>query len=408
MSIRRLSAFVIFTLLVGPFVLYAQDTSQTPFPDEVNTALHNTLVGMLVPDDRLNTLFHYSPEVIQADDPTYKPTYYYAPGAVLYVQSPEGLFFEGIGVGDVTTRQPLDRMARYEIGSTTKTMTAAVILQLQEEGKLSVDDHFGKYLPELAAIVPNADKITIDQLLTHTGGIFDYLNNPEIEKALSTDIKALEREWKPEEIVRFAVENGQPVFTPGEEGQWSYSNTGYILLGLIIEKVSGKSYTENLQTRIFDALNMKDTYVAEGIPHDDRMVSGYLKGPFDFNTTTWNGSQAWSAGAVISTAPDMAVYIRALVRGELFKQPSTLDTMMKSSGGGRELIDVFYARGLENYTPGGIWGHAGQSLGFNSVAVYIPATDTTIITWGNSSEAGADFVPRVVANILGYSGTPSN
>ncbi len=405
MLVKRLSLLVFLTLLAGSLTVLAHDAASQPYADDVNTALHNTLIGMLIPDDRLNSLFHLSPELLGSQDPTYKPTYYYAPGAVLYVQSPKGLFFEGVGVADVITREPLDKLAHYEIGSTTKTMTAAVVLQLQEEGKLFVDDPISKYLPDLAALIPHGEEITIDQLLTHTSGIFDYLNNPEIEKALSTDIKALEREWTPEELVRYAVDNGTPTFLPGQDGQWSYSNTGYILLGLVIEKVTGQSFKENLQTRIFDALKMKDTYVAEGIPQDDRMVSGYLKGPFDFNTTTWNASQAGAAGAVISTVPDMAVYIRALVRGELFKRPETLELMMKTSGSGRAvgLIEQFYARGIENYTPGGIWGHAGQSLGFNSVAVYIPDADTTIITWGNSSEAGADFIPRVVAEILGYS-----
>lgn len=402
---RKFSLYVLSTLLlvIITLPLRAQNVEPTPFPDEIDAALHHLLVEMLIPTDIVDRLFGLSPEFMLLQNPSYEPEYRAAPGAVFYVQSPEGLFFKAIGIENVATREALDPLAHYQIGSTTKSMTAAIVLQLQEEGALSVDDLLSEYLPDLAAAIPNGDQLTILQLLGHTSGMIDYFDD-ELGEQLVSDMEALQQQWTPTDLVLLAAESDLPVSMPSTS--WKYNNTGYVLLGLIIETVTGKPIAEVFQERIFDPLEMIDTYFAEGIPSDEEMPSGYLQIPYDYETTTWNASQAYTAGAVISTVPDMAIYIRGLVTGALFQNSATLELMktpvIDGSGAGPGLIDLSYGLGLQHYLPGQLWGHAGQTLGFTSVAAHNAETNTTIIVWANSSESMADFVVPAIAQIIGY------
>ncbi|MGD2078507.1 MAG: serine hydrolase [Chloroflexota bacterium] len=319
------------------------------------------------------------------DDRAYRP----APGVSLLVITPEGRYFKSTGVADVTTCEPLPADALFEIGSNTKMMTSAMIYQLQEEGVLSTSDLIGQWVPEMAAIVPNGDQITIEMLLTHTNGIYDYLNGVAEDGPLAagaTDKEVLTQAYTPEELVQLAVESGDPYFEPGAEGQWMYSNTGYVLLGMIIEAATGKTYEENLQERIFEALGLENTYLLNGQPEPGLLPQGYLGTPFDYTTGEWNLTQGWSAGAVVSDAEDMAVFLKALFSGELFQDLSTLDLMREPAVPGFFQEDLYYGHGM--FYKNGLLGHGGQSLGFQSDVGYLPDEDVTIVIWGNSAENG--------------------
>jgi CubicO group peptidase (beta-lactamase class C family) len=209
-------------------------------------------------------------------------------------------YLKSTGVADVTTCEPLRADSPFQIGSNTKMMTAAMIYQLQEEGKLSTSDLLSKWLPDLAAKLPNGDKMTIEMMLTHTTGMKDYFDVPGKDGSIADGAKntaILTRAFTPEELVKITADSGLSEFAPAAEGQWKYNNTGYILLGLIIEKATGKSYEENLKTRIFEPLGLKQTYLQTGEPKAGALPQAYYKSPFDFSTGEWNASQGWSAPA---------------------------------------------------------------------------------------------------------------
>lgn len=206
--------------------------------------------------------------------------------------------------------------ARYRIGSQTKTMTAAVVLQLVKEGKLSLDDRLSEVLPEVAEedMVERADEITVRNLIQLTSGIPDYIG---------PDTSDPTRDYRPTDLL--AASRKHP--RPAEIGAFNYSNTNYILLGMIIEKLSGRSLATELNRRLFTPLGMRHTYLptkaAEGIkgPHahgyapDD---TGAMRDVDKINATTMLG-----AGGVISTAREMSVFQRAFRQGKLLPAPLT-------------------------------------------------------------------------------------
>jgi len=311
-----------------------------------------------------------------------------APGVALLVDTPAGRYFKAAGVADVTTCAPLAADSPYEIGSNTKLMTAAMILQLHEEGALSLDDPLAKWLPDLAAVLPYGDAITLDMLLRHTSGLYDYFDvegdggpiaNGTTEKAMLT------RAFTPEELVQRVAAAGESYFAPDAPGQFHYSNTGYILLGLIIEQAAGKSYAANLQERILDPLGLTQTFLLEGKPEAGLLPRAYYSTPFAYTTDEWNASQGWAAGAVVSTAEEFALFLQALFTGQLFQDAATLDLMRGHSEAGVDALGpgTNYGRGMLDNN--GVLGHGGQTLGFQSDGGYVPGEEITIVMWSNSA-----------------------
>ena len=329
------------------------------------------------------------------------------PGASMLVITPQGRYHKSTGVSDVSTCEPLPADSHFQIGSNTKMMTTAMLFQLQEEGVLSTADPLSKWLPGLAAALPNGDKITIDMLMTHTSGLHDYFKVPTASGLTIEDgIKEktmLMRNFSPEELVTLVSDAGLSDFEPGAEGRWNYSNTGYILLGLIIEKASGKSYGENLVTRIFEPLGLKQTYLQTGQPETGALPQAYFKTPYEFSTSEWNASQGWSAGAVVSTPEEFAVFLKAFFTGKFFKDPATLDLMKKHSAAGVDKLGpgTIYAHGM--FDNRGVLGHGGQTLGFQSDGGYLPDKDVTIVMWSNAAESNVSrtIVPAIAGVVAG-------
>ena len=313
-----------------------------------------------------------------------------APGAVLSLKAPEWTYARAAGTADPETGRPMSCDMAFQIGSNTKMMTAAVILQLQEEGALSLDDRLAVHLPEVADALPNGDVITLQQLANHTAGVFSYTDNapdgsPGIMEGDIADPDALRRGFTMTELVDFAVAHGAASFPPGAEGQWSYSNTGYILFGLIIELIEARSIAEVFRTRIFDPLGMDGTVYWDDVPAPELgLPRAYLGVPFDVETTDWNMSQGAAAGAVISTAEDMHVFIQALLSNALFTDPDTVDVMQDTVPTGSLGIPA-YGIGLAEKAPG-VWGHGGQTLGFQSEVVQFSEQGISLVGWGTSSQ----------------------
>lgn len=331
-----------------------------------------------------------------------------APGAVLSVRGPAWHYAKSAGTSNPSSGAPMVCDMPFQIGSNTKMMTASVLLQLQEEGKLSIDDRLTDHLPELADQLPFGQIITLRQLAQHTSGVFSYTDNaldgtPGLMEGGVNDPHALRRQLSPKEMIEFVVAHGQPSFSPGKKGEWSYSNTGYTLLGLVIEKVEGLPLGKSFETRIFAPLGMERTFLWNGIPRPQfGLPRAYLAPPFDYETTDWNLSQGWAAGAVISNTHDMHTFIEALVEGRMFQRSETLSEMMTTTSTTHPAL-LGYGLGLANKGPN-LWGHGGQTLGFESEAAAFTDTGMSIVSWATSSSNALGFGAILISEALRKSG----
>jgi D-alanyl-D-alanine carboxypeptidase len=380
--------------LCGPDALTATTAQQT-LPADQAAALDDVLRKLVtMPEDSLSLVLPNPPSA----------------GAGIFVETPQGRYFRTIGVADVQTCAPLRPQMPFAIGSNTKMMTAAIIYQLQEEGLLSTADHVSVYLPEEIAQFPRSANATIAQLLSHTAGLPDYFSkdSPDflVEAFNDPESGLLEKAFTPQGLIASAARNqddpGMPTFAPGEAGQWSYSNTGFIMLGLLIEKVTGKSYGEVLTTRILEPLDLTHTVLVPDVaPTSLGLPSSYSESPFTRDTSGWNYSQAWSAGAVISTAEDLATFVQALYSGRLFRSPKTLIQMQARAAPCYQLeSDAWYNAHGSKYSDG-FWGHAGATLGFVSDPGYNPETETTIVVWQNVATGHGSFGVLHAGHALG-------
>lgn len=315
-------------------------------------------------------------------------------GAVVLVRSPQGNWTKTFGTQTWKGSEPVTVDDHVRVGSNTKTWTGTVVLQLVEEGKIALDDPVSKYRPD----VPNGENITIAQLLNMRSGLGNYTVDLDLNEQNDSNPS---RAWNPEELIAKGL--AQPVaFAPGQG--FLYSNTNTVLLGAIIEQLTGESLQQNFQTRIFDKLGLTQTsYPAADdasipSPHPqgyawgtnvETIDSGVLSpeiqaaakaGTLDpKDVTDVNPSWGGAAGAGISTADDLATYVKALVGGGLLSpqmQQERLDSLQP-----RDPADptVKYGYALAQFGP--LYGHSGELPGFNSFMGYDPVTDTTIVTW---------------------------
>ena len=331
--------------------------------------------------------------------------YGHAPGAVISVRTPDWTYVAAAGLADPDTGAAIDCAMPFQIGSNTKMMTATVILQLMEEGRLSVDDPLSAHLPDVAARLPHGAEITLRQLLNHTAGVFSYTDNapdgtPGLMEGDTTDPAALVRPLTPDEAVEFAAAHGTPYFAPGAEGEWAYSNTGYTLLGMIVERIEGAPIAEVLDRRIFQPLGMTDTFLWNDVPEAEfGLPRSWFAVPFDYETTDWNMSQGWAAGAVISTADDMHRFMAGLLGGELFEDAATL-TLMEAGGPTTNVALLSYGLGLA-LKGDDLWGHGGQTLGFLSDVAAADDGSLSLVLWTTSANnlgmLGTQLVTQALA-----------
>ncbi|MBS1699905.1 MAG: beta-lactamase family protein [Actinobacteria bacterium] len=296
-----------------------------------------------------------------------------APGAVVAVRSPEGTWIGAYGVSDLTTNAPMTTDVHHRIGSVTKTFTTTVILQLVAQKKLSLDDPISRYVPN----VPDGSDITIRQLANMTSGIANYTDDLEFMKLYLTDYSII---WTVDQ--RLATAFAMPrTSAPGAE--FHYSNTNTVLLGEVIEKVTGHPLAEELQRWIFEPLHLTHTSypLASAVlplPHAhgytnlgivDDAVSGYA--PMR-DSTAWNVSQAGASGEIVSRVDDLLAYGRALGTGHGLL-PRDAQILRLSSFP----TPAGYGIGL-NCVQGWL-GHNGQVPGYNTALYYDTRTDTTVV-----------------------------
>ena len=268
------------------------------------------------------------------------------PGAVMTIANDAGDAWTGVAGVAQYPGTPMTADLNFFIGSVTKTMTATIILQLVEEGKLGLDAPLESVLP---GSVVNADIVTIRHLLEMRSGLGNYSLNEEFLALITADPL---HDWTPEELIAYSnweVAKPDTVF--------EYNNANYILLGMVIEKITGKSFEENIQTRIVVPLGLERTYASSLpsilLPH----AHGYLfdEGEVKDFTGGISPSTAWAAGSVVSTAASTVRWVKALVNGELLS-PAMQAERLNFLPTGRE--GVRYGLGIMDWT--GAVGHNGD------------------------------------------------
>ncbi|MEU4794790.1 serine hydrolase domain-containing protein [Streptomyces sp. NPDC023327] len=272
------------------------------------------------------------------------------------------------GTAELGTDRPVPRQGYFRMGSNTKTFVSTVVLQLAAEGRLRLDDTVDRWLPGVVAgNGHDGGRITVRQLLQHTSGLPDYAAElPVLDEAAFQRHRFDHHE--PRELVDLALRE-PPLFEPGKG--WSYSNTGYILAGMIIQKATGHHWSDEVRTRIIEPLGLKHTFSPRErtglpVPH----AKGYhqfKEGGRLVDSTEMNMSWGSSAGDLITTAPDLTRFWRALLGGELLEPrqmkqmlrtvpaPSEGDTRVRRMG-----LGIFWTQ-LD--CGGGYWGHGGTTLG---------------------------------------------
>ncbi|HEY1175288.1 MAG TPA: serine hydrolase domain-containing protein [Phytomonospora sp.] len=273
------------------------------------------------------------------------------------------------GVADVRTGRPVPRNGHFRIASNTKTFVATVMLQLVAEGRVGLGDSVEEHLPGLVAGNGNdGSAISVRDLLQHTSGLYDYsvdIPGSGIEEGQEGYLRHRFAHYEPAELVAMAVAH-EPYFPPGTD--FRYTNTGYVLAGMIIERVTGRSWAEEVERRIIEPLRLRHTTV----PGDDPFLPApYAKayqqwelGTPPGDTTLYNPTRSDAAGAMVSTTADLGRFFRALFAGELLP-PAQLDLMkttVEADGG----IAAGYGLGVyENRLScgGTFWDHGGNTMG---------------------------------------------
>jgi CubicO group peptidase (beta-lactamase class C family) len=305
-------------------------------------------------------------------------------GTVMVAQDGKVIFSKGYGFANLEWDVPNSPNTKFRLGSITKQFTAACILLLEERGKLKIDDPVKVYMPDAPAAW---DKVTIFNLLTHTSGLPSFTGFPDYA---STEAIAT----TPEKLVaRF---RDKPLeFQPGEK--WNYSNSGYVLLGYLIEKISGQSYSQFVQDNIFTPLGMKDSGYDSNSAIIVHRASGYA--PSDkglINAGYIDMSIPLSAGALYSTAEDLLRWERGLF-GDKLLSAASLQKMTTPFKGD-------YAFGLAVHQASGhkVIEHGGSIEGFNTQLTYYPDDKLTVVVLSNQNTgATGDIASKLAALVHG-------
>ena len=323
------------------------------------------------------------------------------PGAMVLLHTPQGDFVFGYGTTELGVTNPPRAGTHFRAASNTKTMAAAVIVQLAQEGKLGFNDPISKYVQD----VPNGDNITIGQLLKMRSGLYNYTKAPEVAESLDHNP---DKVWTTEELLAIAFKR-PPLFAPGAE--FEYNNTNYLLLGLVAEKIEGQPLASIFQNRLFGPLGMKNTVLpvstSNAIP--EPYSHGYLYGsssyalvdapyPADLqaaakagtlkpNDDTWqNPSPYFAAGGIISTADDLATWIRALAGGKIFNadyQHQWIESPEPEDPSNPKGQKYGYGIALIAFGPNKVYFHGGEMPGYNSFMGHDPVNDVTLVIWTN-------------------------
>jgi CubicO group peptidase (beta-lactamase class C family) len=277
-------------------------------------------------------------------------------GSVAIQEKGEIVFEKAYGYAEVETKTAASPKTKYKIGSITKMFTSAIIFQLIEEKKLTLDTKLSEFFPK----IKNAEKITIGQMLNHQSGIYSYTSDPDLKNYIQT------LQNRKDMVTR--IESGTPAFEPGEKA--AYSNSNYLLLGYIIQDITKKPYKENVMSRIVNRIGLKSTYFYSKINPKKNEAYSYS---YDDNgkwikSEEWHESVAGGAGGLQSTPSDLTKFIKALFDGKIIKKESLAQMTT---------IDMGYGKGVFAFPfiERKFIGHNGDIEAFKSILAYYPKDD---------------------------------
>jgi D-alanyl-D-alanine carboxypeptidase len=302
-----------------------------------------------------------------------------APGAIVGVRTPDGTWTAAYGDADPDAGTPMEVGMHTRIGSVTKTFTGTALLQLVEDGSVSLDDTIDQYVEG----VPNGERITLRMLADMTSGVASYTASTQFTDRYFAHPETV---FTAQELLEVGISDS-PIFEPGE--RFNYSNTNTILLGMVIEEVTGKPVEEVFQDAILDPLGMTST----SFPGDATEIPAPYAQGFTLqgdaatpdapsNATNWNPSWTWTAGEIISTMDDLLAYGHALGTGQGILGPAVQAERLNFPDGN--------AYGLAMGCIDGWVGHTGELPGYNTTVYYDTTSDTTVIVQVNSDIASGD------------------
>lgn len=339
----------------------------------------------------------FDPALVEALDKAVTDTMAKAgiPGVIVGVWIPgRGTYEKSFGVADKSSGTPMKTDLHMRIGSVTKTFTVTGLLQLVDQGRVGLDDPVGKYVDG----VPGGNRITLRQLADMRSGLFNYTEDDKWEKSLEADPQ---QTFTPQQLLTYAFAH-PPNFPPGSE--WEYSNTNTVLLGLVIEKVTGQQLEDHLRQRVYAPLELGRT----SFPTDDAMPESFAHGYTAYtksgaatatpsggtvDATHWNPSWAWAAGAMISDLDDLHTWLPALADGRLLN-PATQKERLRF--GPTSIPQVQYGLGIMRV--GGWIGHNGELPGYETLALQLPSQRATLVILVNSD---TDYRGQSLSTMLG-------
>lgn len=304
-------------------------------------------------------------------------------GSVLIIKDGKTLLDKGYGFSNVEENIPNKTNTIFQIGSITKQFTAAVILKLQEENKINVDDKLSKYFPGY----PNGDSITIEHLLTHTSGIYSYTNDREFMSSKITLPHSRQQ--------MISLFKNKPLhFTPGTK--WRYSNSGYLLLGYIIEDVTGLPYEQAVRKYIFNPLKMQSSGFDYTKLNNQQKATGYSQLVDEMNTPapSIDSTISFASGSIYTTTADLYKFQQGMQTHAIISK-STLEkasTPFKNNYG--------YGFEIDSIAGKKIIGHSGSIHGFVSNLVWVPGENTVVILLNNVTSPHLGKITHSIISLL--------
>ncbi len=309
------------------------------------------------------------------------------PGGVFMVaKNGRAIYQKAFGKANLELDVDLTLGSVFQIGSMTKQFTAIAILMLEEQGKLNVQKPIATYIPDY----PAGDKITLHHLLTHTSGIKDFTKMKSLK-----DIA--QREMSPKMLVDFF--KNEPIdFAPGKK--FDYNNSGYVLLGYLIELVSGGTYEDFIKENIFKKIGMNQSYYATDRQIINKRAYGYHKKEYGYvNKTVINFSVPFSSGSLMSSANDMLKWQNALNQNLLLKPENMQKAFSKYKLNSGETFTYGYGWHIKEINGTPIREHGGSIFGFKSMGVYIPSEDIYVLGLSNCDCNSPTQITRDIAGL---------
>lgn len=366
--------FIVSLIIMGIFLLF---TSSCTKEDDALLPFDHTTINEL--------------ENIVMENMIYQG--YEVPGIIVGIwTTDQGKWMQAFGNANLEPIEIMTVDKGFRIGSVTKTFTATIILQMVDRGQIDLDETINNIGFN---DVLNSDMITVKQLLNMTSGLPDYIYDEEFIDAFLNNPTNV---WTPQQLVDMAMVS--PVnFQPGED--YEYCNTNYILLGMIIEEISGSNYESMVESNIIEPLGLTNTFFPE-VPYlNEDFCSGFsINNDMDiYNGTVMDPSFAWSAGGVVSNLEDMNLWARTLGEGTLLSNQSQQERMTWNGFSGEDDPYIKYSLGGWWYSDM-FYGHTGVARGYSNAVYYMPSTGTVFVIMANADYADIDTIFQELSAVI--------